>query len=200
MIYWLGGGSCGGKSTIADKLGAELGWEVYHVDAWYEEHKARVTAVAQPTIYRLSRLSGDDLWMRPVAEQVRTALAFATEAFEFIAEDVLNTNHERDLLVEGFPLLPHLVTPHLSQPNHAFWLIPQPDFQRTQYAQRPWIHDVLIGTSAPDRAFANWMARDAGLAQALQKQVEQLGLNWLLVDGSLSIADTAVFVAKALTE
>ncbi|MCA9981943.1 MAG: hypothetical protein KDD89_13965 [Anaerolineales bacterium] len=59
---------------------------------------------------------------------------------------------------------------------------------------------MLVGTSAPDRAFANWMARDAGLAQALQKQVEQLGLNWLLVDGSLSIADTAVFVAKALTE
>jgi uridine kinase len=202
MLYWLGGGSCGGKSSVADWLGANWGWHIYHVDEWYENHKARATAVSHPTIYQLSRLWGDDLWLRPVAEQVRTGLDFAREEFALLREDIAAQNASLSqsdvLLVEGFPVIPDLVAPYLLQPHHAFWLMPDPALQRARYAQRPWVKNVLSATSDPQRAFDYWMARDAGLAQAVEQQVLDMALNWLRVDGSLSVADTAVLVGHTL--
>ena len=49
-------------------------------------------------------------------------------------------------------------------------MIPTESFQRQHYSQREWRHDVLRKTSDPERAWENWMARDAYFGREVARQ------------------------------
>ncbi|MBX3010594.1 MAG: AAA family ATPase [Caldilineaceae bacterium] len=196
-VYWLCGSPCAGKSTLAQKLAERFNWQLYASDDWFNDHRERSTAAAQPTFYRISRLRGDALWLRPVVEQIATEIDFIAEQFTLVLEDLgrLLQESSQTILFEGAAVLPHQLHGLLPEPRHAFWLIPTEAFQRHYYAQRPWIHDVLATTSAPEQAFAHWMARDAGFAHWLEGQLLAHPMAWLSVDGALSLDETAALVA-----
>jgi hypothetical protein len=197
-IYWLSGSPCGGKTTIANLLAERFDWDIYHCDDYFGEHRERSTPQDHPTFFHLSRLRGDALWLRPVPEQIRTEIQFCADQFKMVVTDLqirLEAN-ERPIIFEGAAALPHLLAPLLESPHHAFWLIPTESFQLHHYPQRPWIHEVLAETSEPERAFANWMARDVGFARWLEGQVAEYDMPWLSVDGSLTIEETAEHIAR----
>ena len=41
--YWIGGASCGGKSTISKRLAAEFGFVLCDGDSHHAEHNAKAT-------------------------------------------------------------------------------------------------------------------------------------------------------------
>ncbi len=196
-IYWIGGSPCAGKTSVATILGARFGWSVYHCDDWFERHRLRATVEVQPTFHALSRLSGDALWLRPVADQIESEIPFCAEEFALVLEDLrdLVPATSQPLLFEGTAALPHLLHPLLAHPSRAVWLIPTVAFQRQHYRQRPWVQGVLASTSDPAVAFDNWMARDAGFARWLEAQATQYHLPWFSVDGSISLDAMADLVA-----
>ena len=149
-------------------------------------------------IHHLHQLSCDELWLRPVAEQLRTEIEYHVQQFQLILADLRQLPAKQKILVEGAALMPTAVLPHLSQPEHAIWIVPTESFQRHHYAQRPWIHNVLQNCSQPDQAFENWMLRDIAYAKwnRLKQPVRQL--NCLVVDGSHSITENCQRVAHLL--
>lgn len=200
-VYWLGGSPCAGKTTVAQAIAHRLGWDVYHCDEHYSTHLKQATPEAHPIFYQLSHLQGDALWLRPVAEQIRTEIAYCAEQFTFALADLqkrLDTQ-QRPLLFEGVPALPHLLTPLLPTPNHAFYLIPTEPFQRHHYAQREWVKGVVATASNPNQAFDNWMARDAGFARWLQAEITHHQLPWLSVNGTRTINDTVNYIINHFT-
>jgi hypothetical protein len=196
-VYWLGGSPCVGKTTLSNRLAQRLGWRVYHEDEHDKDHAARATSERHPVLYRLSRLHGDDLWLRPVEEQICTEVEYSRQNFDLVLEDVTRLADESDqpLLVEGCSPHPNLIAPLLPNKSHAFWLIPTEAFQVHHYAQRPWVKLVLDTTSNPDRAWANWMARDAAFAHWLAGELQQHVMPWRWIDGSLTLDETEDMLA-----
>ncbi len=141
-------------------------------------------------------MSWDDIWMRPVAEQVRHVIEIYREAFPMILADLQAMAGERPVLVEGAALLPDLVAPHLTGEQTVVYLIPTPPFQYETYARREWIDAILAQCEDPQQAFANWMARDVQFGQWVAETAAACKFPVIHVDGSQTIAQTADYIAR----
>ncbi|GJM41486.1 MAG: hypothetical protein DHS20C20_17680 [Ardenticatenaceae bacterium] len=197
-IYWLGGSPCAGKSSIAQKLCEQFGLHLYHCDSQFEQHLKQVTPKTAPTIHHLHQLSCDELWLRPVAEQLRTEITYHEEQFQMILADLQKLPTETKILVEGAVLMPTAVSPYLHQNHQAIWIIPTASFQRHHYAQRPWVQGVLKDCGQPDLAFENWMQRDIAYAKWIRQETAVHELNCLVVDGSYTIEENCQRAAQLL--
>ncbi len=194
-VYWIGGSPCAGKSSIADLLGRRFDLTVYHADERMDALWGRVTPARQPVVSRLADMGCDELWMRPVAEQVATAAAAYDESFDLILDELLPLAQAGPLLVEDAALLPARVIPLLTDPRRAVWVVPTPAFQREHYSRRPWVTDVLRDCADPDAAFERWMRRDERLADWVVESVRRWGGVAYQVDGTRTVAELATLIA-----
>jgi 2-phosphoglycerate kinase len=186
-IIWIGGSPCAGKSTLATRLAEEYGSGLYRCDEALEGHLRRITPTAYPLMHTLANSSWNDIWGRPVDTQIGEELAFYREEFPLILEDLRDLPAETPVIVEGTALLPELVAPLLTAPQQALWLVPSAAFQREHYARRPWIHDILRQCDDPAQAFENWMQRDIGFADTVERQARERQLRVLRIDGTMGV-------------
>ncbi|MEZ4727168.1 MAG: hypothetical protein R3E79_08560 [Caldilineaceae bacterium] len=182
-VYWIGGSPCAGKSTVAQAVADRYQLHYYHCDAWFATHQRQADPAQQPTLHRLASLSCDERWLPPVADQVARVQAIYGEEFGMILADLRALPADQPILAEGAALLPAHVLPYLPTRRQAIWLTPTPTFQRTHYAQRSWIHDVLATCTDPAQAFQHWMARDEAYAAWIKEAATALGLAVVQVDG-----------------
>lgn len=194
-IYWVTGSACAGKSTISTYLAEHLDWNIYHCDDWFENHRERANPSKHPIFYKISHVTGDDLWLRPLEEQIATQGPFSDDEFDLITEDLLHElqKDERPLIYDGY-VSPHLLKPLLPSTQHAFYLIPTEQFQLHHYRQRTWIHDVLAKTSNKEAAWDNWMKRDLASARLLERELLKYEMPWLSVDGKLTVQETTKII------
>ncbi len=75
-------------------------------------------------------------------------------------------------------------------------MVASEEFQREHYRRRPWIKEVLAKTTDPDKAWENWMGRDAASARALEKTLKTTSLSCMLVDGAKSLEQTVNLVLR----
>lgn len=195
-VCWIGGSPCSGKSSIAAMLSAQFHLNYYKCDDHADAHGKRANADQHPVLSQLLRMTWEDIWMRPVAEQITTELAYYREEFGMIVDDLVALPSDRPILAEGAALLPEMVAPLLPDANHAIWIVPTPEFQLHHYRQRPWIHDILKHTSDPEQAFQNWMARDIGYAEHIAEMARGLGFVVITVDGTATINENAAVVRQ----
>lgn len=197
MIYWIGGSPCSGKTTIADSLAERYGLRIYRCDDAFYEHEKVITE-QQPVFHRLTHATTDEIWLRPVEQQIAEELEIYREEFPFILADLEALPNDRPILAEGAAPLPELLVAHGIAPDRCIWIVPTEEFQRHHYAQRDWRHSVLADCSDPERGWENWMARDAGFARTVADQATTLGFRLIVVDGSHSISENEAIVEKHL--
>jgi adenylate kinase family enzyme len=200
-IYWLAGSTCAGKSTISEEIAKKLQWNVYHVDDYFIAHREKSNPQKHPVFHKISHLTGDDLWLRPVEEQIATEHPFLSDEFELMKDDLKEEleKDQRNIICDAFAP-PQLLSALLPDKHHVYYLIATEDFQRHHYSQRTFIHDVLAKTSNKDLAWKNWMQRDVSSARKLEQLVEKYEMPHLLVDGTLSIEDTAAKIMRHWTQ
>ena len=158
--YWIGGGSGAGKSTVARRLAADYGLQLYSCDDTIIPHIERSNPIDHPLLHSFLAMNMDERWVgRSPTEMLDTFRGFQGEGFELILEDLLALPAEPPILVEGFKLLPRLVAP-LSPPDHAVWLNPTPEFRSVAFEARGSTWDIARRTSQPERALANLQVRD----------------------------------------
>lgn len=186
-VTWLGGSPCAGKSTVADRIAANHGMTVYRCDDAFHEHAKRLVPETQPVFHRLANASTDDIWLRPVQQQIGEEITLYREEFSMIIDDLLTLPPDRPVIAEGAALMPELLHPLGIDHRRMLWMVPTDAFQRHHYEQRDWRHDVLRDCSNPERGWKNWMARDAGFAREVARQATRRGLRLITVDGSRSI-------------
>ncbi|MEV0096872.1 hypothetical protein [Streptomyces sp. NPDC050738] len=187
QVYWIAGGSGGGKSTIARHLHHRYGLRIYDTDAAMSDHTRRSTPQDSPFLHRFMAMDMDERWLdRDPRTMLETFHWFRGEGFHLIADDLLQPDPRPPLVAEGFRLLPHLVKPLLDAPGHAVWLLPTPEFRVAALESRGSTWSIAQHTSDPQRALANLLERDRLFTERVAEEVEQLGLQGIEVDGSLS--------------
>jgi 2-phosphoglycerate kinase len=196
-IYWIGGSPCSGKSSIADLLAKQYGWQVYHCDEAFDRHVQRADAVRHPWLSKVPHIVWDAFWMRSLEVQLRNVIEAYAEEFSMILDDLRALPADRPILVEGTALLPELLADIGVDGRRAIWLIPAPEFQRVQYPRRgAWVQAILEQCSQPQQALTNWMDRDIETGRHIQREAEARGLKVLTVDGVHSIEENTQMVMK----
>jgi hypothetical protein len=190
-VRWLCGGSGAGKSTIAARLAETHGLHVYGTDETLRRHVAGASPDRHPLAAAFVRMDMDERWLtRSPAEMVETFHGFHDELFALIVEDLLALSPKRPILAEGFRLLPRLVAPLLHAPTgarQAAWLLPTAAFRRAAFEARGANWHGAQRTSDPKRAMDNLLARDALFTEQVAAEATALGLQTILVDGSLTV-------------
>lgn len=189
-VYWIGGGSCAGKSTIANRMAAEHGLRVYATDDVMTDHARRSSPESCPLLHEFMAMDMDQRWVdRSPETMFETFQWFRGEGFDLIADDLLRLPTEPCVVVEGFRLLPHLVN-DLTVANHAIWLLPTPEFRQAVVESRggsAW--SFLARTTDPDRALRNLLERDRMFTDHLRDETKRLNLHAIEVDISTTSDD-----------
>ena len=98
---------------------------------------------------------------------------------------------------EGFRLLPHLVKPLLSTPDHSVWLLPTPEFRRAAFDSRGTAWDIPRKTNDPERALRNLLERDRMFTDRLVEETKRLELPAIEVDPLMSEDELAGLVTQS---
>jgi 2-phosphoglycerate kinase len=182
-VLWIGGGSGAGKSTVAQRLAAEYGLQVYATDDVMSRHAAALTTEQAPHLARFRAMTMDERWLdRPPELMLGSFHWFHGEGFNLIVEDLLRLPAAPSVVAEGFRLLPHLVAPLLTDVRKAVWLLPTPAFRRAAIESRGTTWDIASRTSDPARALDNLLARDQLFTERLGVEARQLGLQVVDID------------------
>lgn len=183
-VYWIGGGSGSGKSTIARRIADKYGMRVYATDEVMPDHARRMPADQTPYLQAFAAMTMDERWVtRTPHEMLNTFHWFHGEGFDLIVEDLIELAGEQPVVAEGFRLLPGLVEPLLAQHSHAVWLLPTPQFRRDVFASRggpAW--GFLAKTGDPHRALRNLLERDRLFTDRLKELTQRLDLATVTVD------------------
>jgi hypothetical protein len=197
-VRWLGGGSGAGKSTVAGRLCAEYGLRLYEAEQ-FSTHLPRSSAASAPLAHAFGAMDMDERWLTRTPEVMfETFHGFQGEGFPLILEDLLALPPEQPAIAEGFNLLPRQIAPLLTDPAHAVWLLPTPEFRRVAFEARGWLWTIPNRTSDPPQALANLLARDALFTEELRRQAAEHGLQTIAVDGTRSVEHLTAAVADAL--
>jgi 2-phosphoglycerate kinase len=182
-VYWIGGGSGAGKSTIARRLADRHGLGVYATDDAMADHDRRFTPQEAPFLSRFKAMDMDERWVnRPPETMLETFHWFQGELFGLIIEDLLRLSAERGVIAEGFRLLPRLVQSLLADPGHAVWLLPTPEFRQAAFISRGSLWAIATKTSDPERALGNLLERDRMFTALLAEETKRLGLLAIKID------------------
>lgn len=191
-VYWIGGGSGGGKSTIARRIAARYGLRRYDTDEVMGDHARRSTPEDAPFLSEFMAMDMDERWAdRSPETMLETFHWFRGEGFGMIVEDLLRLPEGPGVVVEGFRLLPQLVKPLLAVPGQAVWLLPTPDFRRAAFGSRGSLWTIAGKTSAPERALRNLLERDRLFTERLHGETQRLQLYAIEVDATMTEDDLA---------
>lgn len=183
-VYWVGGGSGSGKSTIARRVADRYGMRLYDTDAVMPDHARRMPVEQAPYLGEFAAMSLDDRWVaRSPREMLDTFHWFHGEGFNLIVEDLLALPADRPVVAEGFRLLPDLVRPLLAEVGHAVWLLPTLQFREAVFDSRggpAW--GFIARTGDPRHALQNLLRRDAMFTDRLTEQTRELDLHGFAVD------------------
>jgi len=198
-VYWIGGGSAAGKTTVARRMATERGLQVYATDDVMADHACRSTSEDSPLLHAFMGMDMDERWVNRAPEtMLETFHWFQGEGFDSIVEDLLRLPREPGVIVEGFRLLPGLVKPLLAAPNHAVWLLPTAEFRQsvvTARAKSP--SGFLARTTNPERALRNLLDRDRLFTDMLREETARLELPVIEVDSTTSEDDLVRRVTEA---
>ena len=197
-VYWIGGGSGAGKSTIARRLAARHGLRLYATDEVMADHGRRSSPVDSPLMAGFAAMDMDERWVsRSPETMLETFGWFRGEGFGLIVEDLLRRPAGPGVIAEGFRLLPRLVRPLLAGTGRAVWLCPTPGFRRAAFASRGSLLRIAGKTSDPGKALANLLERDRMFTDRLREEATGLGLPVIDVDTTMTEDDLTGRVTRA---
>jgi len=195
-VFWLGGGSGAGKSTIARAVASRLDLRLYPVDAVGYDHIRRMAQGPFPQTQAFNAKSYDERWLRAPAILAEEFLAISRERMPLIIEDLTALGPDVTILAEGPQLLPELVSSLIDGPGAALWLLPEARFGRRGVAARA----EVVPTSKEAEAMENRYQRDVLVTQVLGEQAAELGLPFVAVDGRRSVRETIDWLAQLLLD
>ena len=197
-VYWIGGASGAGKSTIATRLAREYGLDLYATDDVMRDHHRRSAPADTPYLQQFAAMDMDERWLnRSPQTMLDTFHWYRGEAFDLLVDDLKAWPAGRRVVAEGFRLLPELVAPLLEDPRRAVWLLPTPQFRRAAFESRNGLWTIAGQTSDPERALRNLLERDRMFTERLAATTARMGVPVIHVEPAMTEDDLAAAVAGA---
>jgi 2-phosphoglycerate kinase len=185
--YILGGSPCSGKSTIAEMLSTQYSFHYYKADDHDPEHLRSAQPDRQPTMFKYSKMSWDEIWSQSVEQLLADEITYYYERFPFILDDLNRLETEKSVILEGAAFLPELIQLFVMNSKNVIFMVPTREFQIQYYSQRPWAQSILNTCRDPKGAFENWMNRDVRFGEEIARQANHYHFQTIIVDGSVNI-------------
>lgn len=186
-VFYIGGSPCSGKSTIAEALSERYGLHYFKVDDHLDRYMQLAADDRKPYCRKALSLTPEQIWIRQPIVQCEEELRIYEEIFEYILADLENIDSQNGIITEGAAYLPALTKTAGIPLERYISITPTKEFQVFHYSKREWVSYVLAECSNKEKAFANWMDRDALFAQAVQQQCAELGYVSVINDGKLPV-------------
>ena len=111
-MFWIGGSSYSGKSSVADRISRAYGFAVYHTDDHaFGEYMFDINDAQYPDIaaYRNLLLGGmEEFYRHSERDLVARFLCYCREVFPLICKDVEELSKRQPVVAEGAHILPEL--------------------------------------------------------------------------------------------
>lgn len=187
-VLWIGGGACGGKTTLTDRLAQKHGFIAYHPEAHYERHKGLADPKDHPAMLQPFR-GWEHFFNRPLETYVDALLAADRERFEMVAVDVLKLSGQTPVVVDCHGLEPS-VARCLATPDKVLFLFAEAATIRAANFARKGHDDmlkVIDGLKDPAKTRAHVLDVICETSARKLAQVKASGLEYVVRDGSSSI-------------
>lgn len=197
-VRWLGGGSCSGKSVVAERLAERHGLHLYRLDDVFDDHRRRAGGELE-SFRALADTPPSRLLDPPAEEQARRLWSFYADEWSLVTEDLRTLSGP--VLAEGAGWLPPLLH-RAGVLGRAVWLVATSPWRRRVMREDPVRRDaartLLAGRADEQAAFERWLRRDQLFAERLARAAEGVGGRVLEVDGRRSVEATSRRVAEAV--
>lgn len=196
--YFIGGSPCSGKSTITEILAKKYDLYYFKVDDFLDKYIDRGAEEGRPVCKRIKSMTPEETWMRDPMIQCEEELSWYREVFDYVCEEIAQIQNVKGIIAEGAAYLPELMK-SIDIPNNRYLSItPTKDFQVSHYSKREWVPYVLQDCSDKEKAFENWMERDALFAKDVHRQCKENGYLSLINAGKMEIDEMVRIVERHL--
>ncbi len=199
-IYIIGGSPCSGKSTVTKALAEKYDFFYFKVDDHLDKYTKIGAEEGYPMCTAMASRTSEETWMRKPSQMCREEIQYYEEIFDFIIEDLMSIQTDKDIITEGAAFMPHLIEKITSFDKKYMAIIPSPKFQIEHYKKREWVKFVLKDCSDKEKAFSNWMQRDILFAKEVEKKCKAYCYRCVLNDGSLDVEGLLKVIILAITE
>ena len=165
------------------------------MDDFLDDYTKSGALKGYPICKKTVERNAEQIWMREPLLQCREEFEFYKEVFEFVWADLKRINCKNDIITEGTAYIPEMIKQSSVFYNRYISIIPTKEFQISHYRKREFVPYVLEGCSDMEKAFGNWMSRDALFAQEVQRQCLEERYASITNDGSIEIEKLAGMVA-----
>jgi hypothetical protein len=129
-VLWIGGTPGSGKTTVATRIARRHGLRLYNADARTWVHRDRALREGNAAAIRWEQMTPEERWTAPPREMLEMSLH--TERGPMVVDDLRRLPRSPLVVGEG-TVLPAGAVPDRSR---AVWLLPTPEFQRSQLEKR----------------------------------------------------------------
>lgn len=193
-IFYIGGSTCCGKSTVAEMLCSNGDFKYYKLDDDLFTFLDAMAAAGHKVAAFQKNAAVDEIWLRDPKRQNEEELLFYSDMMPMAFEKLSQMRSGQRVLTEGAGYLPSLMNERGVPKNRYVCIVPTREFRLCEYKKRPWIGQVLDGSTNKEQAFSNWMERDALFAEFVIKDAHRFGYATYIVDGSKPVDATLDFV------
>ena len=194
--YFIGGSPCSGKSTITEILAKKYDLYYFKVDDFLDKYIDMGASEGRPVCSRIKCMTPEETWMRDPMVQCQEELSWYREVFDYVCEEINQIQNARGIIAEGAAYLPDLMKAINVPHNQYLSITPTKTFQVAHYSQREWVPYVLQDCSDKEKAFENWMERDALFAKDVQLQCKEAGYFSLVNNGEMVIDELVEMVER----
>lgn len=187
IIYWLGGSTCAGKTTISNILSEKYGFNVYHCDEYLAKHIEKSNVQEHPNLNRVIKTSWNDILGMKVEEYLKWTIGLFKEEFKMILEDLYNFSDGTPTLIEGVGLLPELIKNEISDVDHAVWLVSDELFYKRHQMKRKEMFERIRECLNPEQALENYINCDLEMGRYIINDAKRLGLNVIEIGNDCEI-------------
>ena len=194
-IYYIGGSTCAGKSSVAEILSKKHDLYYFKTDDFLDRYMQAGARKGYPVCRKTAGMSAEQIWMREPLLQCREEFDIYREIFEFVAADLDRIEWKGGIITEGTAYLPELMKQFGVPGSRYIVITPTKEFQVIHYRKRAFVPLVLEGCSDKEKAFRNWMDRDVLFAQEVRRQCHKENYVSVINDGNMDLDELANLVA-----
>ena len=180
-ILIIGGGTCSGKTTLANIIAGKENGAVFSADDHLGEYAEKGIMAGCPICRLHASMPLNNFFMRDPRIQCEELIQFYKEIGPYLEEglDQFCMQTEKEFVIaEGIAFLPEITKKLMENDNRITcrYLFTNRKAHDLLYRERSWTEDFLRECENGDEAFRLWMERDALFSEYVRKTAQREGM------------------------